>query len=67
MACLALASPAIAQQAANDAWRVTVTPYLMGAAISRTIKAFAAIIHDNNRPTQALNGRAALTEAVSVR
>ena len=29
------------------------------------IKAFTAIIHDNNRPTQQLNGRPLLTEAIS--
>jgi len=34
--CLALASPAVAQQPASDAWRVTLTPYLIGAAISGT-------------------------------
>ena len=36
LVCLALASPAIAQQPASDAWQVTVTPYLMGAAIGGT-------------------------------
>ena len=34
--CLALASPVVAQQPASDTWQVTVTPYLMGAAISGT-------------------------------
>ena len=33
--CLALTSPVVAQQPASE-WQVTVTPYLMGAAISGT-------------------------------
>jgi opacity protein-like surface antigen len=36
LVCLALASPAVAQPPASDAWQVSVTPYLMGAAISGT-------------------------------
>jgi opacity protein-like surface antigen len=36
LVCLALASPVVAQQPASDAWQVTVTTYLMGAAISGT-------------------------------
>ena len=45
-------------------WIVMTTPIELSA---EQIKAFTAVIHDNNRPTQALNGRAVLTEAVSVR
>lgn len=36
LVCTALASPVVAQQPARDAWQLTVTPYLMGAAISGT-------------------------------
>ena len=45
-------------------WIVMSTPIELSA---EQIKAFTAIIHDNNRPTQALNRRPVLTEAVSVR
>jgi carbonic anhydrase len=45
-------------------WIVMTTPIELSAA---QIEAFTAIIHDNNRPTQALNRRTVLTEAVSVR
>jgi carbonic anhydrase len=44
-------------------WIVMTTPIQLSAA---QIGAFTAIIHDNNRPTQPLNGRPVLTEAVSV-
>lgn len=44
-------------------WIVMTTPIQLSAA---QIKAFTDIIHDNNRPTQPLNGRAVLTEAVRV-
>jgi carbonic anhydrase len=30
------------------------------------IKAFTALIHDNNRPTQALNGRSVTADTVAV-
>jgi carbonic anhydrase len=43
-------------------WIVLTTPIQLSAA---QIKAFTAIIHDNNRPTQPLNGRPVLTEPVS--
>ncbi len=45
-------------------WIVMTTPIQLSA---EQIKAFTAVIHDNNRPTQPLNGRPVLTEAVSVR
>ena len=45
-------------------WIVMSTPIELSA---EQIKAFTAIIHDNNRPTQALNSRPVLAEAVSVR
>jgi carbonic anhydrase len=45
-------------------WIVMTSPIQLSAD---QIKAFTAIIHDNNRPTQALNGRPVLSEAVSVR
>jgi carbonic anhydrase len=44
-------------------WIVMRTPIRLSAD---QIKAFTAIIHDNNRPTQPLNGRPVLTEAVSI-
>jgi carbonic anhydrase len=44
-------------------WIVMTTPIQLSAD---QIKAFTAIIHDNNRPTQPLNGRPVLTEAVSM-
>lgn len=43
-------------------WIVMTTPIQLSA---EQIKAFTAIIHDNNRPPQPLNGRPVLTEAVS--
>jgi carbonic anhydrase len=43
-------------------WIVMTTPIQLSP---EQIKAFTAIIHDNNRPTQPLNGRPVLTEAVS--
>ena len=43
-------------------WIVMTTPIQLSA---EQIKAFTAIIHDNNRPTQPLNGRPVLTETVS--
>jgi carbonic anhydrase len=43
-------------------WIVMTTPIQLSAD---QIKAFTAIIHDNNRPTQPLNGRPLLTEAVT--
>jgi carbonic anhydrase len=45
-------------------WIVMSTPIEFSA---EQIKAVTAIIHDNNRPTQGLNARPVLTEAVSVR
>jgi carbonic anhydrase len=44
-------------------WIVMTTPIQLSAA---QIQAFTAIIHDNNRPTQPLNGRRVLAEAVAV-
>ena len=44
-------------------WIVMTSPIQLSAA---QIKAFTAIIHDNNRPTQPLNGRPVLTESVSM-
>jgi carbonic anhydrase len=44
-------------------WIVMTTPIQLSAD---QIKAFTAIIHDNNRPTQPLNGRPVLTEAVTM-
>jgi carbonic anhydrase len=44
-------------------WIVMTTPIQLSAD---QIRAFTAIIHDNNRPTQPLNGRPVLTEAVSL-
>lgn len=44
-------------------WIVMTTPIQLSAD---QIKAFTAIIHDNNRPAQPLNGRPVLTEPVSV-
>ena len=44
-------------------WIVMTMPIQLSAD---QIKMFTALIHDNNRPTQPLNGRAVLTEAVSV-
>jgi carbonic anhydrase len=44
-------------------WIVMTTPIQLSA---EQIKAFTAIIHDNNRPTQPLNGRPVLTEAVTI-
>jgi carbonic anhydrase len=43
-------------------WLVMTTPIQLS---SEQIKAFTAIIHDNNRPTQPLNGRRVLTEPVT--
>jgi carbonic anhydrase len=43
-------------------WIVMTTPIQLSA---EQIKAFTAIIHDNNRPSQPLNGRPVLTEAVT--
>jgi carbonic anhydrase len=43
-------------------WIVMTTPIQLSAD---QVKAFTAIIHDNNRPTQPLNGRPVLTEAVN--
>jgi carbonic anhydrase len=43
-------------------WIIMTEPIQLSA---EQIKAFTAIIHDNNRPTQALNGRPVLTEAVT--
>jgi carbonic anhydrase len=43
-------------------WIVMTTPIQLSA---EQIKAFTAIIHDNNRPTQPLNGRPVLSEAVN--
>jgi len=37
LVCLALTSPVAAQQPSSDVWQVTVTPYLMGAAIGGTV------------------------------
>lgn len=42
-------------------WIVMTTPIQLSG---EQIKAFTAIIHDNNRPTQPLNGRLVLTESV---
>jgi carbonic anhydrase len=42
-------------------WIVMTTPIQLSAD---QIKAFTAVIHDNYRPTQPLNGRAVLTEPV---
>jgi carbonic anhydrase len=44
-------------------WIVMTTPIQLSAA---QIKAFTAIVHDNNRPTQPLNGRPILAESVSL-
>ena len=44
-------------------WVVMTTPIQLSA---EQIRAFAAIIHDNNRPTQPLNGRPVVTEPVVV-
>jgi carbonic anhydrase len=44
-------------------WIVMTTPIQLDAS---QISAFTAIIHDNNRPTQALNGRRVVTEPVSI-
>lgn len=44
-------------------WIVMTTPIQLGA---EQIKAFTSLIHDNNRPTQPLNGRLVLTEAVTI-
>jgi carbonic anhydrase len=44
-------------------WIVMTTPIQLSAD---QVKAFTAIIHDNNRPTQPLNGRPVLTEAVTM-
>jgi carbonic anhydrase len=44
-------------------WIVMTTPIQLSAD---QIKAFTAIIHDNNRPTQPLHGRPVLAEAVSM-
>ncbi len=44
-------------------WIVMTTPIQLSAD---QIKAFTAIIHDNNRPTQPLNGRPVLTEPVTM-
>lgn len=44
-------------------WIVMTTPIQLSAD---QIKAFTAIIHDNNRPTQPLNGRPVLAEAVTI-
>ena len=44
-------------------WIVMTTPIQLSAS---QIAAFTAIIHDNNRPTQPLNGRPVLTDAVTV-
>ncbi len=43
-------------------WIVMTSPIQLSA---EQIKAFTAIIHDNNRPTQPLNGRPVLAEAVT--
>lgn len=43
-------------------WIVMATPIQLSA---QQIKAFTDIIHDNNRPTQSLEGRPILTEAVT--
>jgi carbonic anhydrase len=42
-------------------WIVMTTPIQLSAA---QIRAFTTIIHDNFRPTQALNGRPVVTEPV---
>ena len=39
------------------------TPIQLSAGL---IKTFAALIHDNNRPTQPLNGRPVLAESISI-
>jgi carbonic anhydrase len=44
-------------------WMVMVTPIQLS---SGQIRAFTALIHDNNRPTQPLNGRSVITDAVAV-
>jgi Eukaryotic-type carbonic anhydrase len=44
-------------------WIVMTTPIQLSAG---QIERFAALIHDNNRPTQPLNGRPVLAEAVSM-
>ena len=44
-------------------WIVMTTPIQLSAG---QIKTFAALIHDNNRPTQPLNGRPVLAEAISI-
>lgn len=44
-------------------WIVMGTPIALSA---QQIGAFTALIHDNNRPTQALNGRGVLTDALTV-
>ncbi len=43
-------------------WIVMKSPIQLSAA---QIKAFTSIVHDNNRPTQPLNGRPVLEEAVT--
>ncbi len=43
-------------------WIVMTTPIQLSA---EQLKAFTAIVHDNNRPAQPLNGRLVLTEAVT--
>lgn len=44
-------------------WIVMTTPIQLSAD---QIRAFTAIIHDNNRPTQPINGRSILVESVSI-
>jgi len=44
-------------------WIVMTTPIQLSAG---QIKTFAALIHDNNRPTQPLNERPVLAEAISI-
>jgi carbonic anhydrase len=44
-------------------WILMTTPIQLGAD---QIRAFTAIIHDNNRPTQPLHGRSVITDAVTM-
>jgi len=44
-------------------WIVMTTPIQLAAA---QIRAFTAIIHDNNRPTQPLHNRSVITDAVTM-
>ena len=44
-------------------WIVMTTPIQLSAG---QIETLSALIHDNNRPTQPLNGRPVLAEAVTM-